>query len=110
MSVSYEIVGAAIEVHKSLGLSQELRFRGISYRAQVPLPLRYRTLDVECGYRLDFVVDDSVIVEVKAVRRVQPVHRAQVLTYLKLTEIRLGLLINFNVEVLRSGIYRVING
>jgi GxxExxY protein len=65
---------------------------------------------LDCGYRLDIVVADSVIVEVKAVRKVLPIHRAQVLTYLKLTNCRLGLLINFNVEVLRSGLYRIING
>jgi GxxExxY protein len=76
----------------------------------VPLPLRYRDLNVDCGYRLDILVENVVIVEVKAVRRVHPIHRAQVLTYLKLTGLRLGLLINFNVEVLRSGIYRIVNG
>jgi len=65
---------------------------------------------LECGYRLDLVVNNSVIIEVKAARKILPIHRAQVLTYLKLTQLRLGLLINFNVEVLRSGVYRVING
>jgi PD-(D/E)XK nuclease superfamily len=79
---THDILGAAIEVHRRL----------------------------DCGYRLDLIVDESVIVEVKAVGKVLPVHRAQVLTYLKLTNLRLGMLINFNVEVLRSGIYRIING
>jgi GxxExxY protein len=65
---------------------------------------------LDCGYRLDIVVEGSVIVEVKALNRVLPVHRAQLLTHLKLTSLRLGLLINFNVEVLRSGLYRIING
>ena len=74
------------------------------------LPVKYRGLQLNCGYRLDIVVGRTVIVEVKAVRKVLPVHRAQVLTYLKLTHYRLGLLINFNVEVLRSGVYRIING
>jgi GxxExxY protein len=111
---TYDIVGAAIEVHRQLGpgllesayqtcLCRELLIRGIAFRQQVPLPIRYRGLDLDCGYRLDIVVADSVIVEVKAVRKVLPIHRAQVLTYLKLTNCRLGLLINFNVEVLRSG-------
>jgi GxxExxY protein len=72
--------------------------------------VEYRGLQLDCGYRLDLIVDRYVIVEVKAVGKVLPVHRAQVLTYLKLTNVRLGLLINFNVEVLRSGLYRIING
>ena len=72
--------------------------------------MEYRGLRLECGYRLDLVVNNSVIIEVKAARKILPIHRAQVLTYLKLTQLRLGLLINFNVEVLRSGVYRVING
>ena len=75
-----------------------------------PLPVRYRDTYVDCGYRLDFIVDGRVIIEVKSVAKVLPIHRAQVLTYLKLTQVRLGLLINFNVQMLRSGIYRIING
>ena len=120
-SRTHDILGAAIEVHRHLGpgllesayqtcLCRELLIRGIGFQQQVPLPIQYRGLDLDCGYRLDLVVDDSVIVEVKAVRKVLPIHRAQVLTYLKLTNCRLGLLINFNVEVLRSGLYRIING
>jgi GxxExxY protein len=84
--------------------------RGIRFQQQVPLPVQYRGLQLDCGYRLDIVVERSVIIEVKALSRVLPVHRAQVLTYLKLTKLRLGLLINFNVEMLRSGLYRIING
>ena len=117
---THDIVGAAIEVHRRLGpgllestyescLCRELSLRGISFRQEVPLPVHYRGLELDCGYRLDIVVEDSVIVEVKAVGKILPVHRAQLLTYLKLTNLRLGLLINFNVEVLRSGIYRIIN-
>jgi GxxExxY protein len=120
-SRTHDIVGAAIEVHRRLGpgllesayetcLGRELFIRGIRFQSQVPLPLDYRGLRLDCGYRLDIVVDNSIIIEVKAVRKVLPVHRAQVLTYLKLTSCRLGLLINFNVEVLRSGLYRIING
>jgi GxxExxY protein len=120
-SCTHDIVGAAIEVHRRLGpgllesayercLCRELSFRGIGFQRQVPLPVEYRGLQLDCGYRLDIVVKESVIVEVKALTKVLPVHRAQVLTYLKLTNIRLGLLINFNVEVLRSGVYRIING
>jgi GxxExxY protein len=118
--LTHEILGAAIEVHRALGpgllesayqacLSQELRFRGIAYESQVSLPLQYREVSVDCGYRLDFVVARSVILEVKSVSKVLAVHRAQVLTYLKLTNIHLGFLINFNVELLRQGIYRIIN-
>lgn len=118
---THDIVGAAIEVHRRLGpgllesayqrcLAKELSLRGIRYQEQVPLPVEYRGLQLDCGYRLDLIVDQSVIVEVKAVAKVLPVHRAQVLTYLKLTSLRLGLLINFNVEMLRSGLYRIING
>jgi GxxExxY protein len=118
---TYDIVGAAIEVHRQLGpgllesayetcLCRELSFRAIPFTRQVPLPVNYRGLQLDCGYRLDIVVGGTVVVEVKAVNKILPIHRAQVLTYLKLTDCRLGLLINFNVEVLRSGIYRIING
>jgi GxxExxY protein len=114
-------VAAAIEVHRRLGpgllesayeacLCRELEYRQLAFNRQVPIPVRYRDTYVECGYRLDFVIDGQVIIEVKAVSNVLPIHRAQVLTYLKLTKLRLGLLINFNVEMLRSGIYRIING
>ena len=118
---THDIIGAAIEVHRRLGpgllesayetcLCRELTLRGLGCVQEVPLPVHYRGVQLDCGYRLDLVVEGSVIVEVKAVRKVLPVHRAQVLTYLKLKSLRLGLLINFNVEVLRSGIYRIING
>lgn len=118
---SYEIVGAAIEVHRKLGpgllesayescLCRELLLRGLAFQRQVPLALEYRGLQLDCGYRLDLVVERSIIVEVKATRKILPIHRAQVLTYLKLTHLRLGLLFNFNVEILRCGLYRIING
>jgi GxxExxY protein len=114
-------VGAAIEVHRRLGpgllesayeacLCRELWLRGIQFERQVLLPIDYRGLQLDCGYRLDVVMEKSIIVEVKAVRRVLPVHRAQVLTYLKLTGLHIGLLINFNVERLRNGVHRIING
>jgi GxxExxY protein len=117
---SSEILGAAIEVHRRLGpgllesayeqcLCHELRYRGVPIQKQVALPVSYRGNNLQCGYRLDIIAYSAVLIEVKAVEKVLPIHRAQVLTYLKLTGIRLGLLINFNVEVLRSGIYRIIN-
>jgi GxxExxY protein len=118
---THDIVGSAIEVHRRLGpgllestyeacFCRELLLRGIAFERQVMLPVCYRGLQVDCGYRLDVVVAGSIIVEVKAIRKVLPVHRAQVLTYLKLTGLHIGLLINFNVELLRSGVYRIING
>jgi GxxExxY protein len=118
---THAVVGAAIEVHRRLGpgllestyetcLCRELSLRTISYQRQVPLPVGYRGLELDCGYRIDLIVEGSVIIEVKSVRKVLPIHRAQVLTYLKLTGIRVALLINFNVEVLRTGLYRIVNG
>jgi GxxExxY protein len=119
--LSYDIVGAAIEVHRHLGpgllesayeacLCRELSRRQITYERQVALPLEYYGLSVDCGYRLDLIVGGLVIVEVKAVAKVLSVHKAQVLTYLKLMKMNLGLIINFNVEVLRVGIYRIVSG
>ena len=110
-------MGAAIEVHRRLGpgllesayetcLCRELYLPRIRFKQQIPLPVQYRGLNLDCGYRLHILVDGSVIVEVKAVGKVLPVHRAQVLTYLKLTGCRLGLLINFNVDVPKHGVYR----
>jgi GxxExxY protein len=118
---THDVVGAAIEVHRQLGpgllesayeacLCRELLLREITFERQMILPVDYRGLEVDCGYRLDIVVAQSIIVEVKAVHKVLPIHRAQVLTYLKLTGLRLGLLINFNVEVLRTGVHRIVNG
>ena len=118
---THDIVGAAIEVHRRLGpgllesayeacLCHELGLRAITFERQVILPIDYRGLQLDCGYRLDVVVEQSIIIEIKAVTKVLPVHRAQVLTYLKLTGLHIGLLINFNVELLRTGVYRIVNG
>jgi GxxExxY protein len=118
--LTHEIIGAAIEVHRRLGpgllesayetcLCRELSLRRVRFQRQVDLPIQYRGLQLDCPYRLDIVVPRTLIVEVKAMKNVLPVHRAQVLTYLKLTGIRLGLLINFNVEMLVSGLHRIIN-
>lgn len=120
-SLSYDILGAAIEVHRQLGpgllesayeacLCRELSFRRIDHQRQVALPLFYRGMAVECGYRLDLVVGGLVIVEVKSVARVLPIHRAQVLTYLKLLKVNLAFIINFNVERLRLGLHRIVLG
>ena len=119
--LSYDIVGAAIEVHRQLGpgllesayeacICRELVLRGIKFERQVALPLWYRGIAVECGYRLDLIVAGLVIVEVKSVAKVLPIHRAQVLTYLKLLKLNLGFIINFNVERLRLGLHRIVLG
>ncbi len=119
--VSYDILGAAIEVHRQLGpgllesayeacICRDLVLRGIGFKRQVALPLRYRGMALECGYRIDLIVAGLVIVEVKAAAKVLPIHRAQVLTYLKLLELNLGFIINFNVERLRLGLHRIVLG
>lgn len=112
-----KIIGAAIEVHKVLGpgllesayqvcIEHESKLRNIPFEPLVELPLNYKGIDLDVGYVIDLVYDKRVIVELKAVERVIPVHEAQLLTYMRLTGIRVGLLINFNVPVLKDGIYR----
>ena len=114
------VIGAAIEVHRELGigllesayelaLAIELEQRGLSFRRQVPLPARYKGVDVGDAYRLDFLVEDVVIVEIKTLPRFAPVHTAQVLTYLRLANKRLGLLLNFHAESMREGVRRIVN-
>jgi len=89
-------------------LAHELSLGNISFERQVPVPVTYKSLPVDCGYRLDFLVEKSVIVELKAVEALQPIHQAQLLTYLKLGGWPIGLLINFNVPVLKKGIKRLV--
>ena len=115
-----QILGAAIEVHKQLrpGLLEstyqacfchELELRGISFECQKPLPLEYKGIKLECGYRIDLLVAGLVIVEIKSVEALAPIHEAQLLTYLKLTGVKVGFLINFNVVVLKDGIRRLVH-
>ena len=115
--LSEAVIGACIEVHKELGagllesaycecLAHELMFREIKFRREVPLPINYKGVLLECGYRLDFVIEDSIVLEIKAIEKLLPVHEAQILTYLKLSGLRVGLLINFNSAVLRNSIIR----
>jgi GxxExxY protein len=115
-----QIIGAAIEVHKTLGpgllesayeecLCRELSLRGFSYERQKEVPVKYKGVRLDCGYRLDIVVSESVVLELKACDRLERIHQAQLLTYLKLTGIKYGLLINFNVPVLKDGIKRMVN-
>ena len=113
-----QIIGAAIEVHRALGpgllesayeecLCREFHLRGLVFRRQVPLPVEYKGVNLDCGYRLDLIVGDEIILELKCIEKVLPVHEAQLLTYLKLTGKRVGLIINFNVPTLvRGGIVR----
>lgn len=115
-----EIIGAAIEVHRALGagllesayqtcLERELHLRGLKFESQKPVPLQYKGIKIDNGYRLDLVVEDKVVVELKSVQKIEPIHEAQVLTYLKLTGIKVGLLINFNVLLLKDGLKRLAN-
>ncbi len=114
-----KIIGCAIEVHRVLGpglmesayqqcLAQEFQFQGISFEAEKDLPVTYKGNQLDCGYRIDFCVENRVILELKSVQETLPIHEAQILTYLKLAEIRLGLLINFNIKLLKNGIKRFV--
>ena len=118
--ITESIIGAAIEVHRALGpgllesayqecLAYEFMQRGLRFSKYVPLPVTYRDVRLECGYRLDFLVEDLVVVEIKSVERLAPIHSAQLITYLKLLRCSVGLLLNFNVTSLRRGIRRFEN-
>lgn len=118
--VTGQIVDAAMAVHKALGpgllesayeacLAYELRSRGMQVVQKAELPIAYREVRVDAGYRMDLVVEDAVVVELKSVDEVAPIHKAQLLTYLKLSGHKVGLLINFNVELLKHGITRMVN-
>ncbi len=115
-----QIIGAAIEVHKILGpgllesayetcLERELNIQGLTCQRQLALPLIYKDIKCDIGYRIDLLVEDKVIVEIKSVEAINPVYIAQVLTYLRLSNKKLGLLINFNVLLLKDGIKRLVN-
>lgn len=117
--VTEAVIGAAIEVHRQLGpgllesayeacLFRELTERGLNVARQVSLPVLYKGTQVDCGYRLDLLVEDEVVVELKAVESLLPIHNAQVITYLKLSGYPIGLLINFNVTMLRNGLRRLV--
>jgi GxxExxY protein len=115
--ITHAVIGAAIEVHRSLGpgllesayhecLCKELILRGIPFERERPLPLEYKGTRLECGYRVDLLVAGSVVVEIKSIEAIAPIHEAQLLTYLRLGGWQVGLLINFNVVVLKNGICR----
>lgn len=117
--ITHKIIGCAIEVHRNLGpgllesayeecLAFELTKRGINFKRQMPTPVIYKDIKLDCGYRIDILVENLIVVELKVVDEFCPVHTAQVLTYMKFAGMRLGLLINFNVTTLRNGIKRFV--
>lgn len=118
--ISNKIIGCAIELHRKLGpgllesayenaLAYDLNEIGFEVQQQVPMPFIYKEIKMEVGYRIDLLIDKKVIVEVKSVEALAPVHFAQTLTYLKLSEKKLGLLINFNSKILKGNIHRIVN-
>ena len=120
-AITKSIIGSAIQVHRALGpgllesayeacLAFELGKRRMRVEQQKPLPFIYEQVKLDCGYRIDLLVEGSVVVEVKSVDALAPIHEAPVITYLKLSGCKLGLLINFNVQVLKDGIHRFVNG
>tara|TARA_A100001391_G_scaffold127819_1_gene87429 strand:- start:1311 stop:1691 length:381 start_codon:yes stop_codon:yes gene_type:complete len=119
--ISSRIIGASIEVHKPLGpgllestyeicLGHELKLMGLEVKQQVPLPVLYKDVKLNAGYRIDMIVENKVIIEIKSVDALAPIHTAQILTYLKLKDLKLGLLINFNEIKVIDGLKRIING
>ncbi|HEX6890994.1 MAG TPA: GxxExxY protein [Chryseolinea sp.] len=118
--LSYQIIGIAIQLHRNMGpgllesayenaFRHDLESAGLIVRNQVPMPMVYKEVRLEVGYRIDLVVNDKVLIEVKSIEALAPVHFAQTLTYLKLSGLKLGLLINFNVKTLKDSIHRVVN-
>jgi len=113
--LSNQVLGCAIEVHRELGpgllestyeqcLAHELHAKNITYRTQCPMPVQYKDRRLDCGYRIDFMINDEIILELKSVEELKGIHEAQLLTYMKLAEIKQGFLINFNVRQLKQGI------
>lgn len=116
-TLTEQIIAAAIEVHRFVGpgslestyevlLVHELTLRGLKVQRQVELPITYKSVRLDCGYRIDLIVEDQVIIELKAVEKLLPIHEAQLISYLKLSGIRRGLIINFNVRLLKEGVVR----
>jgi len=118
--ISYKIIGAGIELHKTIGpgllesayestLAFDLRELGLEVKQQVPMPFFYKDVKQDIGYRVDLIVENKVIIEIKSVENIAPVHYAQTLTYLKLSNLKLALLINFNSKILKDNIHRIVN-
>jgi GxxExxY protein len=119
--LSSKIISAAIEVHKELGpgllesayeecMCHEFQLKNLGFERQKALPVIYKDKRLDCGYRMDIVVERAIILELKTCEKIEPIHKAQLLTYLKLSGLRLGLILNFNVSLMRDGITRVVNG
>lgn len=115
------VVDAPLKIHKSLGpgllesvyqavLAHELRLRGLSVESEVSIPIAYESIELETAFRADLIFENLLLIELKSVEQIRPVHKKQVLTYLRLTGCKLGLLINFNKELIKNGIHRVVNG
>ena len=113
------VIGCAIEVHKTLGpgllesayqkaLAHEFCAQSLSFKTEVALPVQYKGIEIDCAYRMDMVIENSLILELKSLSRIEPIHEAQLLTYMKLSQINKGLLINFNVRQLKDGIKRMV--
>ena len=118
--LSYKVIGAAIEIHKALGpgllesvyetaLARDLKEMGLYVEQQKGLPFTYKELEFDRGYRMDLIIENKLIIEIKSVENLAPLHFAQTLTYLKLSNKKLGLLINFNTPVLKEGVHRIVN-
>ncbi len=117
--LSEQVIGCALDVHRHLGpgllestyeqcLAHELSLNRISFKLQHPLPVHYKGITLNCGYRVDILVEDVLVIELKSVEEITAVHEAQLLTYMKLSQVQIGLLINFNVRLLRNGIRRFV--
>jgi len=117
--LSNKVIGCALEVHRNLGpgllestyeqcLAYEMKAGGMAFKLQLALPVEYKNIKLDCGYRIDVLVDNSIIIELKSVDKILPIHQAQLLTYMKLAGISIGLLINFNVKYLKDGIKRMV--
>jgi len=117
--ISHRVIGCAIEVHRVLGpgllessyqrcLSRELELNGIEHVCEAPLPIEYRGISLECGYRVDLLIGRELILELKSVKKIDPIHEAQILTYMKLSGIRTGLIFNFNVSRVKDGMKRYV--
>jgi GxxExxY protein len=118
--LSYKIIGTALELHKNLGpgllessyenaLAYDLRSAGLEVKQQHSMPFFYKEMKMDVGYRIDLLIENRIIIEVKSVENLAPVHFAQLLTYLKLSDLKVGLLINFNTKLLKDGIHRLVN-
>lgn len=118
-TLSYRVIGCAIEVHRFLGpgllestyqrcLSRELELKGIPHTNEAHLPIDYKGVRLDCGYRIDMLIDEQLVVEIKSVKKLEAINEAQLLTYLKLSKIKVGLLMNFNTQILKEGIKRYV--